>query len=117
RTEIAGHLVGAEKEEVYANLVAPPLLQMNSLIADVEGQKQDPARSQDSPQLAQRPQPVAARNVDEGVKGCDACPGPIRCVQRHRVALSELNTRSQGARPLPHRRRQVHATNRNAALV
>ena len=41
----------------------------------------------------------------------------VGCVQRHHVALSELDTRSQASRSLHHRWRQVNATNLNAVLV
>jgi hypothetical protein len=117
RTESTHHLVRMEKEEVHANLVTPPLIQMNGLVADVEGQKEYPAWPQDPPQLAQRPRQVARWNVDNGVKGYNACPRIIRYVQGQHVALSKLNSRGQAARPLHHRRRQIHATNLNAALV
>jgi hypothetical protein len=66
RTEVVYHLVRSEKVEVNANPVTLPLIKMNGVVADVEGQQQRPARSQNSPKLAQRPHHVVPRTLDAG---------------------------------------------------
>ncbi len=45
-------LGGTEKEEVNADFLTPPLIQMNGIVANVESQQQQSARSQNSPKLA-----------------------------------------------------------------
>src|SRR5262245_15721801 len=52
--EVGCYLVRTKKEKVHADLLPPPLIQMNAVVADVESEQQDPAWSQHSPELAQR---------------------------------------------------------------
>src|SRR6516165_3630419 len=56
-------------------------------------------------------------DVDDGVEGRNARPRAARDIQRHHVALPELHVRCQPTRSLHHGRRQVDATDVNAALV
>jgi hypothetical protein len=78
--EAVCNVARTEKEEVNGDSLTPPFIQMNGLVADVEGQQQQTVRSKNSPKLVQRPHQVAARNVDDGIKGCDACPRCVGCV-------------------------------------
>jgi hypothetical protein len=45
RRQVACHLGGAEKEEVNAYPLVPPIVQVNRLVAEVEGEQQQAARS------------------------------------------------------------------------
>ena len=53
--EESRHLGGTEKKEVNADLMPPPFIQMFGVVANVQGQQQQTARSQNSPKLTQRP--------------------------------------------------------------
>src|SRR5262245_13131315 len=102
--EVGCHLVRTKKEKVHADLLSPPLLQMNAVVADMESEQQDPTWSQHSPEFAQRLCQVATRDVDNRIKGYDACPRSVGCIQRQHVALAKLHPRSQVARSLHHPR-------------
>jgi hypothetical protein len=117
RPERARDLLNTKKVEVNGDFLTPPLIQMNRLLADVEGEQQETARSQNSPKLAQRPRHIAARDVDDRVEGDEACPSSVGCVQRSHVALSELDLGSQASRSFHHCGRQVNSTNLNALLM
>src|SRR5215472_9905463 len=56
-------------------------------------------------------------DVDDGVESRDARPCAVRRIQRHHVALPELDVRCQPTRSLEHGRGQVDATDVNATLV
>src|SRR5262245_21572174 len=56
-------------------------------------------------------------DVEDGVEGRDAGPCAVRRIQRHHVALPELDVRCQPTRSLDHGRRQVDATDVNATLA
>src|SRR6185503_19436056 len=105
RAKVAGHFIRAEEKEINTDFLIPPLIQMNGVVANMKCQQQDPARSQDSEELAKSPRHVIARHVDDGVEGRDSRPCIVRRVQRHHVALLELDARIQATRSLYQRGR------------
>jgi len=90
---------------------------MNRIVTDMEAKEQKTPRSENSTELTECPRHVTSRNVNDGVKGSDTSPSPIGYVQRHHVALPELDAGSQAVRALDQLGREVDATNLNPVLV
>src|SRR5262249_23893208 len=90
---------------------------MNDGVSDVESQQEQPAWSEDSPQLPKRSNHVASRNVNDGVERDDARPRSVCGVQCQHVTLPERNPWIQAASTLDHIRRQVNAANLCSMLV
>src|SRR5580700_9481425 len=116
-TEVLRHFVGAKKEEINADLVPPPFVQMNGVVANMKSQKQFAARSEHSEKFSERSGQIGARNVDDRVKRGDSRPTLVCRLERQHVALSKVHGGSQATGPLDHRRRQVDPTNVDPLLV
>ena len=91
RTEIKRHFVRAEEEEINTHFLAPPLIQVDGVVTDVECQQQHSARSENSPQFTQCLDHVASWNVNDGVERDNARPALRIDGERHHIALTEFD--------------------------
>jgi hypothetical protein len=91
------HLFGPEEGEVERDPLPPPLVQVQGVIADVEGEEQQAARFQHPFHLAERGDDIGPGEVDDRIEGGDAAPGRVLDAERSDVPLPELDPRVEPA--------------------
>jgi hypothetical protein len=117
RAQRVNNLFGAEKDKIERHRMAPPVVEMRHLVAQVKGQEQHAARAQYASYLRENDAYTRSRNVNEGVERNDAGPLAIGDVETPHIPLLEHDSRIQSSRTLKHYRRQVDADDGHTAIV
>jgi hypothetical protein len=97
--------------------VAPELVAVHGLLADVKPHQQQPAGRQHPPQLAQRGHHLGLAEVDQRVESDDARQRSVWELERPHVADAELDLRRAPAGLLDHAGRQVDPEHPGTLLV
>ena len=117
RSQGVRDLLGAEEQEIHRYPLSPPFVQMHRLCADVEGQEQQPARTQNPLHLSKGNGDLCPSDMDDRVEGDDAARRTVDDVQREHVALTELDARIQLSSLLYHHGGKVNPGNSHPSLV
>lgn len=103
------HGIELQKAEIERNLLVPPLVQVQHLVADVECDQHAPAGLERAPPLAKCGQQVARVEVDDAVECYDPAQRRVRKRQGAHVGLLETDSRKTLARLLDHSCRQIES--------
>jgi hypothetical protein len=111
------HVARHEESKIEGDSVAPELIAVERVTADVKGNKEDAARGQDPAKLTQSDSEVLTLEVDEGVERDDACQRSVREIERAHVSDPKCEARVEPRGPTDHLGRKVDTEDLSALLV